>query len=146
MSLLYSSPIPVPGTRTKPPKKNFSMVIRFGRLSSLPERDAQYHRAKSLTSAFRWNGTAFIQNFDRRVNFVGIETASSLSVLDFNKSYYKDHRRFPQLQRFVLVSQISFRKRISDLLNFILVPMSTRHESIAFRNAMKLSFRTVVQF
>lgn len=46
-------------TRTKPSKNFFNIfliVIKFGRLSTLPEREEQYHLAKSLTSTLEGRG------------------------------------------------------------------------------------------
>ena len=56
MSRLYSSELSIPVTRTKPPKNFFNMFLTVGRLWILPERDEQYHRAKSLTNTLEGTG------------------------------------------------------------------------------------------
>ncbi len=122
-------------------KNLFSMfwaMIRFDRLSSLSERDAQYQRSKSLTSTLDKTKQSSYKRSSVELALLTLKLHRDCQCLMLRNIIYTIHWRFSQLQKCVLISQISFRKRIFDLLNFILVSMSICHELVVFDNAMKL--------
>ncbi len=118
----------------------FWAMIRFDRWSSLLERDAQYQRAKSLTSTLNKTRQSSYKRSSIELTLLTLKLHRDCQCLMLMNIIYTIHWRFSQLQKCASIFQISFRKRISDLLNFIFVSMNICHELVVFDNAMKFIY------
>jgi hypothetical protein len=115
----------------------FWAMIRFIHLSSLLERDAQYQRAKFLTNTLNKTKQSSYKRSSIELILLTWKLHRDCQCLMLMNIIYTIHWRFSQFRKCALISQISFRKRIFDLLNFIFVSMSICHQLVVFDNAMK---------